>query len=255
MSFAKKNDNSKPFHNGTYYAGKTLEWLPTDTQELFGKLVQDPNHRAYFAEQGWLEPGAISYKINSEGFRCEEFAVDEPCMIALGCSYTVGIGLPIDVIWPTLVGRELGLKVYNLAWGGNSTDTCFRLARYWIPKLKPSVVAMLAPPRSRIEVSTIPGTVLPVEIFMPMSQSMLFRESDEYLKHWFSNEKNHFDNQEKNMLAIESIAVQNSAKFTAIKVDNEAACCRDQFDYARDYMHTGPTAHKLLADTILRQLL
>jgi hypothetical protein len=250
----EKIDNSKPFHNGIYHAGQTLEWLPTDTQENFEKLIQNPECRAYLAAHGWLEPGAITYKINSEGFRCDEIVNDEPCMIALGCSFTVGIGLPVEVIWPTLVGKALGIKVYNLAWGGNSTDTCFRLARYWIPKLKPSVVAMLAPPRSRVEVSTISDTVPPVKIFMPMSQSTLFQKHDEFLKHWFGNEQNHHDNQEKNMLAIESIAVRSLAKFASIKVDDEVSCSRDQFDYARDYMHTGPTAHKLLADTILRQL-
>jgi hypothetical protein len=248
------NIDNKPFHNGIYYAGHTLEWLPTDTEESFKKLIQDPKHREYFAKQGWLEPGVISYRINSEGFRCNEFDSSKPCMIALGCSFTIGIGLPVDVIWPELVGKELGLEVYNLAWGGNAIDTCFRLARYWIPKLKPTVVALLAPPRSRVEIATVPGIAPPVEVFMPMSQSILARESAQYLKHWFGNEQNHFINQEKNMLAIESIAAKNSAKFAAIKVDTEAGCCHDHVGYARDYLHSGPAGHRLLADSILGQL-
>jgi hypothetical protein len=247
-------DNSKPFHNGIYHAGQTLEWLPTDTRENFEKLLQDLEHRAYFAEQGWLEPGAITYKINSEGFRCDEFDYTEPCMIALGCSYTVGIGLPIDAIWPALMGQSLGLKVYNLGWGGNGIDTCYRLARYWIPQLKPQVVALLAPPRARLELLTIPGTPLPAEVFMPMSQSLLFKSFDAYLKHWFGNEQNHFINREKNMLAIESIAVKNSAKYAAITADEEASCSRDIVGYARDYMHAGIKGHAMMADSLLRQL-
>jgi len=246
----------KPWHFGTYSAGKTTEWMPTDSKESFDRLVQDPAHRKYFEEQGWLEPGAITYQINNEGFRCDEFVENEPCMVVLGCSYTVGIGLPLKDIWATKVGAALGLRVCNLAWGGSGIDTCFRLARYWIPRLKPRVVCMLAPPRSRIELITM--SVSPThpysEVFMPMSGSSLFTKNDIFLKHWFGNEENHTLNQEKNMLAIESIAHNNQAKYACLMADRETACSRDMVGYARDYMHTGPVGHDILADKLLAML-
>jgi hypothetical protein len=249
-----QTNNTKPWHCGTTHAGQTFEWMPTDSKENFEKLIKDPTHRAYFEKQGWLEPLAITYQINREGFRCEEFVEGEPCMIALGCSYTVGIGLPLKDIWPTLVGTALGLRVYNLAWGGSSIDTCFRLARYWIPRLRPQVVMMLAPPRTRIELSTINGTWPPAEVFMPGSISGLFNSNDIFLKHWFGNEENHYLNQEKNMLAIESIARQNGSRYSAVEADREAACSRDIVGYARDYMHTGPAGHKMIAELLLNKL-
>jgi hypothetical protein len=249
-----QKDNLKPWHPGMYYAGQTTEWMPTDTKESFDRLVQDPVHYKYFQAQGWLEPGAITYQINKEGFRCEEFVKDDPCMVVLGCSYTVGIGLPVKDLWATKVGAALGLKVYNLAWGGTGTDTCFRLARYWIPRLKPQVVCMLAPPRSRIELITINGTSLPVEVFMPMSSSCLFVKNDIFLKHWFGNEENQYINQEKNMLAIESIARSNNAKYASVQADSETGCSRDMVGYARDYMHTGPAGHDMIADKLLAML-
>lgn len=246
--------NNKPWHSGVYYAGQTLEWLPTDTKEHFEKSIKDPVRREYLQAQGWLESGAIAYQINSEGFRCDEFEPGVPCMVALGCSYTVGIGLPLMNIWPTLVGKALGLKVYNLGWGGSSADTCYRLARYWVPVLTPQVVCMLTPPRARVELCTIEGTHLPVDVFMPMSRSMLFTESDVYLKHWFGNDDNHWFNQEKNTLAIKSIAESNNAKFASMTVDNEESCSGDIVGYARDYMHTGPVGHLQMAKTLLNKL-
>jgi hypothetical protein len=250
----KTPPTDKPWHFGLDYKNQTTEWLPTDSQENFEILVKDPAHYKYFKAQGWLEPRAITYQFNSEGFRCDEFEPGAPCMIALGCSYTVGIGLPLKDIWPVLVGKALGLKVYNLGWGGCSADTCYRMARYWIPTLKPQVVCMLTPPRGRLELSTINGTQPPVEVFMPMSRSVLFPESDVYLKHWFGNDDNHWFNQEKNILSIKSIAESNNAKFASINADDEGSCSRDIVGYARDYMHTGSIGHTHMAKTLLIKL-
>ena len=47
-----------PEHAGKHHVNQTLEWLPTDTKESYEKLIQDPEHRAYFVEQGWDQPGA-----------------------------------------------------------------------------------------------------------------------------------------------------------------------------------------------------
>lgn len=249
-----QTNNTKPWHSGIYYAEKILRWMPTDTKENFERLMQDPAHRAYFEKQGWLEPDAITYQINQEGFRCEDFVEDQPCMVALGCSYTMGIGLPLQDLWATKVGAALGLRVYNLAWGGNSIDTCFRLARYWIPQLRPQVVMMLAPPRARIELSTIEGTCPPTEVFIPGSLSNLLKNDDMFLKHWFGNEENHYLNQEKNMIAIESIARQNGAQYSVAEADRDASRSRDIVGYARDYMHTGPAGHKMIAELLLNKL-
>ena len=61
-----------PWHPGVHHAGTTAEFMPTDTKESFETFCQVPEYLEYFKQQGWLEPGAITYKINSHGFRCEE---------------------------------------------------------------------------------------------------------------------------------------------------------------------------------------
>jgi hypothetical protein len=240
-----------PWHPGIHYAGKELQWLPTDTEEHFNQLITNPEHREYFAQQGWLEPDAITYKINSEGFRSDEFEDDALCMIALGCSYTAGIGLPYEVLWPTLVGQQLGLKIYNLAWGGNSADTCFRIAQYWISQLKPTVVCMLTPPLSRLELITDTGTSPPVEVFLPASKSVIFNKDDIFLKHWFLNNENAKINNIKNKLAITELCRQNNAWFCSLESNDYMSQSRESVGYARDYMHAGPIAHNMVADKIL----
>jgi hypothetical protein len=247
-----KPNNKNPWHPGVYHANSTMEWMPTDSKESFDRLIKDPAHYEYFKAQGWLEPLAITYQINSEGFRCDEFIENEPCLVALGCSFTVGIGLPLADTWPTLVGKKLGLRVYNLGWGGSSADTCFRLARYWIPKLKPQVVCMLTPPRARVELMTMQSP--PAEVFMPMSMSSLSVDDDIFLKHWMGNEENHFINQEKNQLAIESIALSNNARYASLDADKEGSLCRDLVGYARDHMHAGPIGQKQIANRMLNKL-
>jgi hypothetical protein len=90
-------NQSLPWQPGISYAGKTLEWMPPDTEESFKQMIQDPVHNKYFKQHGWTQPNAITYRINQHGFRCDEFETTyKPCMIVLGCSYTMGIGLPVE---------------------------------------------------------------------------------------------------------------------------------------------------------------
>lgn len=238
----------KPYHFGERFANRVEEWLPTDTKENYEKLIQDPEHRKYFADMGWDQPGAITYKFNSHGFRADEFD-GGPYLLALGCSYTIGIGLPDEVTWPRQVATALGLKCANLAWGGYSTDTCFRMAEYRIPKLQPDYVCMLAPPKSRVELlmeESLLKHPQPVEIFMPQSQSSHFNENDVYLNHWFLNEDNATINQLKNILAIKQVCAELNIPCTIHDAEKHMWWSREEIGYARDYMHGGPKIHNIL---------
>ena len=240
-----------PWHFGVKYAGQKLEWLPCDTEENFQRLIQDPTHIEYFREQGWLEPGAITYNINSHGFRSNEFRPGERNIVALGCSYTIGIGLPLKDLWPTLVGDALGLTAYNLAWGGVGSDTCYRLAEYWLPKLRPELIVMLAPPRSRIELLTI-DTNIQAEVFLPASESCIFSDKDIFLKNWFANEENAKINNRKNRLAVEKLCDNLGIKCLTYDAHDFMACSREEVGYARDYMHAGPIAHQNILKRVLK---
>jgi hypothetical protein len=240
-----------PWHFGTYLANTDQEFLPTDTEEHFKKLCETEEYREYFKAHGWLEPGAITYKINSQGFRCDELIVNTDCIVALGCSFTLGIGLPIESIWPTLVSQELGIKVYNLAWGGNSADTCFRLAEYWLPRLKPKAVFMLAPPDSRFELLLAAG-IHKVEVFMPAAEIADNHATyANYLKHWYGESENARLNYKKNKLAVKALCKDLNTPCQIYDARDYMAWSREDVGYARDRMHAGPRGHQQLAERII----
>lgn len=235
-----------PWHFGMKYAGQTVEWLPTDTEESYQKLIKEPRHQEHFRRYGWDRPGAITYKINSHGFRSEEFDTSEPSMIALGCSYSIGIGLPVQSIWPTLVGQALNLKVHNLSWGGTSADTCFMLAQYWIPRLRPQLVVMCAPPKHRFDLIT-EDPQLPHNTYMPGMTDI----TDRAIQQWLINDRNADLNNAKNKLAVQGLCVELDIQCQTYDAHDYFARSREEIGYARDYMHAGPEGHQIFAERVI----
>jgi hypothetical protein len=235
-------NNLAPWHFGMRYAGQTLDWLPTDTKENYDRMTQDLAHCEYFAQKGWDQPGAITYRINSNGFRSKEF-VPGTCLLALGCSYSMGIGLPESAIWPTLVGNSLSLDVYNLSWPGASADTCFMLAQYWIPVLQPRLVVFTAPPQHRLDLlddhehtTYMPGQEL---------------SQNEFIQKWFTVDRNAELNNARNKYAIRGLCVEHNVPCMTYNAHEYFARSREEVEYARDYMHAGPLGHKMFAERIL----
>jgi hypothetical protein len=251
------NFTDAPPHFGKSLANQELEWLPSDTKERYEELIKDPKHLEYFQKLGWDKPGAITYKINSHGFRCDEFEPGD-YLVTLGCSYTAGIGLPVDVLWPTLVGKELGLRVANLAWGGYSADTCFRLATYWIPKLAPKLVVMLSPPSARIEIlfdnaSRFEYQPPDFDVYIPSFEGRVSKSYDNYLKHWFLNDENARINELKNKLALQQFCANLGIPCQVHYANNIMSGDRNEIGYARDYLHGGIEAHQRIAEVVINE--
>lgn len=240
-----------PWHFGLPQANTEQDFMPTDTKECFEKLCETEEYREYFKAQGWLEPGAITYKINSHGFRCDEFEFNSNCIVTLGCSFTMGIGLPVQSVWPSLVGKALESTVYNLSWGGNSADTCFRLAEFWLPRLKPKAVFMLTPPSSRFEL-LMASQWQKAEVFLPAAEiASNHKDYENYLKHWYSEDENSRLNRRKNQLAIKGLADEIGVPCFIYNAEDWMAHSREELGYARDRMHAGPDGHEKLAKRIL----
>jgi hypothetical protein len=252
--FVAELQTVKPWNFGASQAGQTVNWLLSDNEEMFWKLWQDPAYRPFAESQNWHQPGSIQYRINSEGFRGDEFD-HTPCVLTLGCSFTIGIGLREQEIWPTLVANALGLKSVNIAWGGIAADSCVRLAAYWIPKLKPKLVIMLSPPQNRYEIFldklyAAASHCHEIEVIMPTSQHSLFI-NDQHHKHWWLNDLNSLHNQYRNSMTLKQICTENSTPcmiYDSIKAFGRS---REEVGFARDYMHAGAVGHKMLADEIL----
>ena len=244
-AFKDSLPSTPPWQPGSSCAGQTLDWLPTDTKESYERMIQDPAHREYFVKKGWEQPGTITYKINSHGFRSEEF---DPCadnLMALGCSFTMGIGLPYKDLWPTRLAQALNLQACNLGWGGASADQCFRLAEYWIPNLKPKLVVLLNPPRGRLEVM-VNATTGMAETIMPMDS-----HPEAFVKKWLSVDENQRLNNLKNSLAIQAMCNNLGIPFLSYEADVWMSRSREEAEYARDYLHAGPRGHETFTERIL----
>lgn len=62
----------------------------------------------------------IDYSLNSYGYRCNEFQNQE--ILILGCSYTEGHGLPLELTWPYLISKKMNKDYINLAKGGDGAQ-------------------------------------------------------------------------------------------------------------------------------------
>ena len=183
------------------YTLKETYWLGTDSNQRY--LDNLKNNYEKLRSNYWIDR-TIKYTFNSHGFRCDEFTSDDSIMF-LGCSHTLGVGLPIEDTWAYQVAKNLNLKNVNLGQGGSSSDTAYRLASYYIEQLKPKIVVIRPPDPARFEMFDCYNK--------PTLHSPQYQESVTDYKDWFSCEHNHILNEEKNLLAIEYLCTRFNTKF------------------------------------------
>ena len=234
------NETAEPIHRCSVYKNQELLWLPNDTEDVFIKNMAI--RRLEMTALGW-DKAIIKYNFNSHGFRTGEFNIrtHEKTMMFLGCSIPFGIGLPLECTMPVIVSEILGVQCYNLTLPGSSNDTAFRIAQYWIPKLKPDTVVLVSPEMTRLEV-------------MKYKQSIPFRVNDkasmksEFYLNWILDEQNGKLNREKNKLAIENICLSKQSDFYYFPVEENF----EFIDKARDLSHQGIQSHLLATERLLR---
>jgi len=227
------------------WAGKTVQWFPSDDAATFKKNLE--TKKDLLEKHGWLEK-RFEYKFNQQGFRSEEFAICKS-LLALGCSYTMGVGLPSESTWPDLVSRNLNLKYHNLGVGSCSNDTTFKLAHYYIPKLNPKLVVVVSPEVEHIEL--IDRTKKEIKRFFPRLIKEKPEDSDTlFYKRWLNDPINSELNREKNQLAVQKICENFKIKCIIL---NHTELKRD-LDLARDLQHPGIIAQRDLSEKILSQI-
>jgi hypothetical protein len=233
------------FHHYQQYKNKTLLWLETDSEESFNVHMKNSERRDQLKKYGWDRTGCITYSFNSHGYRCEEFD-NSPGFIALGCSFTVGIGLPVDHTWPSIVGKELGLAAWNLGIGNGSMDTCFRFLYHYIEKLNVNYVLLLTPPVQRFELHTVDTLHCfnPQNIIHPMQ------------RWWYECTSNGELNFYKNILSISQLCQQYNKKLIIKNYETDlfGLPARDRWPPARDMMHVGSAEHAVCAERFLTEI-
>jgi hypothetical protein len=145
------------------YAGQVHQWCQTDSE------------KAYRPEGNSYTPDSFDYRYNRNGFRCDEFPEgDLPQtfrVLFAGCSFTMGVGLPLHELYAHLsimkLREDYGLPIpyWNVGAGGASSDKIARFVTFGTQALQPHVVFVLFPTNSRREICRKDGEVLD---FVPM---------------------------------------------------------------------------------------
>jgi hypothetical protein len=198
----------------------------------------------YDTEENWkknpnLEWSADSftYKFNSHGYRSREFKTNDerPLMIGLGCSHTMGVGIPFKDTWVEQLGKQLSWsRVYNLGQGGCSNDAIARLATNVIPIMRPEVVSILWTNYERFE--TYENNKLVQH--GPWSEKKLVSQMQE---------DNAYNNYTRNKLIVELLQREYKFKLVEFYIEDMHKKHRD-LPLARDNMHNGSQWHKAVAE-------
>lgn len=219
------------------------------------------------AESGWLhKSNIITYDYNHHGFRDDDFD-DRECALALGCSYTEGVGVAVHQTWPSQLTELVGYKVWNLGIGGVGIDTCFRAMDFWIPILKPRFVALLDPPIARLEICRADGGYTNL-LTVGWEHSDATSPQDQFVKHWFAQERNWIEHHRRHVLAMRMLAQDAGVPFVHLfhgpimqpswdyKQDARffTRGGSDILDRARDLAHAGPRTLKMVAQVMYQQL-
>jgi hypothetical protein len=132
-----------------YPKNRTLSWSGSDTKENLEKNT----NRDYWKDID------ISYVYNAQGFRTYNLTdlYEKKINVALGCSLTEGIALPISWAWPTLLEEKTDLPMLNLGLGGGSTDTVARILSNISEMYNIQTVYILWPHFSRFELAYLSG--------------------------------------------------------------------------------------------------
>lgn len=104
-----------------------------------------------FSEKDFEEPGKVDYIFNSYGLRSREFDVDHE-LVAAGCSFTYGTGIPENARWADMLANKLNVSVANLSFPGAPIDMIIaNLMKYLSLKDKdPKYIAVLLPDFLRV---------------------------------------------------------------------------------------------------------
>ena len=120
-----------------WLANKELEWLYGDSEVEYRRQGGHPVYGEH----------DIIYRFNSFGYRCPEFDVEADVrIVAVGCSYVLGLSLPRHVLFHERFADRLrgqgkrSVVVWNLGMAGASNDYICRTLYLAVPLLDPHVV-------------------------------------------------------------------------------------------------------------------
>ena len=240
--------SSKLFIPG-FFKSTTLNFIGTDTLALYEQnLKTQPDNWPY-------KNKSISYSFNSNGYREKEW---DECswrnsIVLLGCSMTMGVGLPIDETISFRLSQITNRPVINLGLQGSSC---------WVSCLN-----------SQILYKHYPNPYAVVQIWSDSSRLVEFTDTDIFhhgswkpiplYKHWNQHEVN----TEMHIRLITSsdriMWSKTKTKYLSFTLFEQTAIPADclflrtpgiEFNFARDCGHIGPLRTQAIASHIKDKL-
>lgn len=83
------------------------------------KRPHSNNKTSVLVTHAEIETPEYSYDWNSDGIRSIEFS-SKPRIVALGCSITLGQGLPVELRWTDILSKKMGEPIGNISYSGGS---------------------------------------------------------------------------------------------------------------------------------------
>lgn len=237
-------------HNNSIYGYSDLTErkftvFNSDTEQLFNEnLSSQPEEWEYRSKD-------ITYTRNEYGHRSKPInELHDDFILVTGCSLTEGIGLSIDDIYPTLLGKELQKDVYNLGLASSGQDLIYYNLSLWIKniKKKPSLIVIQDTYDDRAYIPKN-GGILPLGPWFDRIPKGLLTdtESENFKNLVLSEYSQHYNYIVKEMFL-------NHMRDLDISVIVVAPDMFSPLDYARDLKHPGVKTHQFVCSEVLKEV-
>lgn len=214
----------------------------------------------------------FDYRMNYLGFRMEEVP-KEVDIAVFGCSFTFGLGLPKEMLWHSLLSKELNQTCLNFGLAGASVKTIIDIFLIVSKHIKIKKAIFLLPTFTRMQVakhnqlsntvqnlSAIPGHESQLciaygidthNLFKSVPNEELFKiaKNEIYLAEYIAKDRGietYFGAWEEESAGFLSLMdLKHSTKLPAWYTPAECVG-----DLARDQMHPGPKHHQYWFNSI-----
>lgn len=238
-----------------------------ETKRMMDEYSKNPNR---FIKYNWIdsENNLIfpTYSVNKYGFRTN-IEYKDNVDLAIGCSYTFGLGNHEEHIWPSILSKEIKKQIINLGIPGGGMDSSYRILKSYLNDYKVNTVYFLIPSAFRYEFvyrNSNDKTTQHLRILPNASSWLEGEEKELYNSTWdsiYSLEDNMYSNFYKNLEAIRYLCIKNKVRLVEYlnpaMYNQDDVLVKNGWDFIEncssfDNLHHGPELHEFITEQFLK---
>lgn len=201
----------------------------------------------------------LIYRFNSYGLRGPEFNIKKPFDLFLGCSFTMGVGVYEEKIWPTLVANHIKSDNYiNAGMTGKGPDNWYAAFKHFTTVGDVRNVFCFCPSHPRLE-ERFKGFNYAVNITSGTLNSLVkdHPQYTEIFNHVLVNKLSDIsfmaDYNFKTLATIKHICQERNINFFCYTHYSHGLFKTIEKQIARDIHHPGESYHEFIADTFIEK--